>query len=114
MSEIICHSCKHEGTDKNPFCKDADSTGCSNYEIHATKNEVAALRAERDVLKKQLEEREKEVERLEKIISDQMDLIVERMKRANAYSAATDSADYYARLRDEINDAILNKKASEE
>ena len=46
MTEYMCRTCKHEGTDHNVFCKGATSTVCCDYEIHATKAEVAVLRAE--------------------------------------------------------------------
>lgn len=51
MSENICTTCKHEGTTKDPFCNPGRMLVCSSYEIHATKSEVAQLRAEVERLK---------------------------------------------------------------
>lgn len=49
MTEPICKTCKHEGTDETPFCIEGGASICSDYEIHATKEEVAALKRDRDM-----------------------------------------------------------------
>jgi|GEM_PF-5166100 len=50
--KFLCATCKHENTDKNPFCKGRSATVCMDYEIHATKREVAGLEAEVERLRR--------------------------------------------------------------
>ena len=47
---ILCNSCKHEGSDKNPFCEDGHARVCMDYEIHMTKYDAAELRSENERL----------------------------------------------------------------
>ncbi len=44
MTEPICKTCKHEGTDKTPFCIGGGASICHKYEIHATKKDVEGER----------------------------------------------------------------------
>lgn len=47
----ICKTCKHEETDVTVWCKDATSQACTEYKIHATKENVEELRQQINDLK---------------------------------------------------------------
>ncbi len=87
MPRNLCAVCKHEGGDATPFCaSDTASTICSNYEFHATKEEVAAYRAEIETLKDVIEMRRVEVQDLIAPIEEERDAYLEEAEREEAHA----------------------------